>query len=155
MKKTTPKKDTSLHIEQREPIDFELKIKEFPWSEKQREFIDLALDKKTKVIFVKGPAGSAKSLLAAYVSLILLAASRVKEIHYIRQPVESSAFKMGFLPGEQDDKMAPYIKPLLEKLKELLTALLMCTSHDPNTRRINRDKAVELEEELDKLMGFE
>lgn len=45
---------------------------------------------------------------------------RVSELIYIRTAVESSDSKLGFLPGEMDDKMSPYIQPLIDKLEELL-----------------------------------
>ena len=45
---------------------------------------------------------------------------KVSDLLYIRSAVESADSKIGFLPGEADEKMAPYIQPLLEKLAELL-----------------------------------
>ena len=42
---------------------------------------------------------------------------------YIRNAVESSDHKLGFLPGAQDDKMAPYLEPLKDKLVEISTTL--------------------------------
>ena len=45
---------------------------------------------------------------------------KVSELIYIRTAVESSDSKLGFLPGEMDDKMSPYIQPLVDKLEELL-----------------------------------
>lgn len=45
---------------------------------------------------------------------------RVSEIIYVRSAVESSDSKLGFLPGEMDEKMSPYVQPLVDKLEELL-----------------------------------
>lgn len=45
---------------------------------------------------------------------------KVSDLLYLRSAVESSENKIGFLPGEANEKMAPYIQPLLEKLSELL-----------------------------------
>ena len=44
----------------------------------------------------------------------------MSEIVYVRSIVESSDSKLGFLPGEMDEKMSPYIQPLIDKLEELL-----------------------------------
>jgi phosphate starvation-inducible PhoH-like protein len=50
----------------------------------------------------------------------LLNSKKISDLLYIRSAVESSDNKLGFLPGEAHEKMAPYIQPLLEKLYEML-----------------------------------
>ena len=114
-------KDTSKVVPQNTMIKEQLTIYErTDLTDRQKEFINLALDKKTKLMFVEGPAGTSKSFLAVYCSLLLLNKRAVSDIVYVRSAVESSDAKLGFLPGEADDKMAPYIQPLLDKLDELL-----------------------------------
>jgi tRNA(Met) C34 N-acetyltransferase TmcA len=56
------KKDSSPYVFQREKINFDLSIKELPWTEKQKEIINNFLDKKTKVLLLKGPAGTSKTI---------------------------------------------------------------------------------------------
>lgn len=116
-----PKKDTSPYVFQREKIKFDLKVSELPWTEKQKEFIQLAAAKDTKIIICKGPAGSAKTILSVYAALKALSERKVGEIFYIRQPCESSSFNLGFLKGTQEEKMAPYLMPLRQKMAELLS----------------------------------
>jgi len=82
--------------------------------------MEMALDKSTKLMFVSGPAGTSKTYLSVLVSLMMMNEKRVSDLIYIRSAVESSDSKLGFLPGEADEKMAPYIQPLLDKLIELL-----------------------------------
>ena len=53
-------------------------------------------------------------------ALELINQHKVSDLIYIRSAVESSDSKIGFLPGETDQKLAPYIQPLLDKLTELL-----------------------------------
>jgi phosphate starvation-inducible PhoH-like protein len=72
------------------------------------------------MVFVSGPAGSSKTYITIYSALKLLNQKKVSDLLYIRSAVESADSKIGFLPGEADEKMAPYIQPLLEKLAELL-----------------------------------
>lgn len=115
------KPDTSPRIAQRDKLKGKLELKPFNWTDKQREFMRLALDKETKLIFVEGPAGSAKTLLATYCSLELLNNKNVAEIMYLRSAVESADQKLGFLPGELEDKFYYYGVPFLDKLDELLT----------------------------------
>jgi hypothetical protein len=54
-------KDTSPYVAQREKIDFSLNVRELPWTDKQKEIINLFLDKKTKLMLLKGPAGTSKA----------------------------------------------------------------------------------------------
>ena len=102
------------------PIKRLIKIKQFPWTERQKEFFKIALHPDTKVIFVNGPAGSSKTLLAVYCALQLLNMKVISDIMYLRSAVESSAHSLGFLPGSAEDKLRFYNLPFLDKLDELL-----------------------------------
>jgi phosphate starvation-inducible PhoH-like protein len=115
-----PKQDKSPKIHQRDKFKEELKIKELNWTDKQKEFIKLALDKNLKTILVNGPAGTSKTLLSVYCALQLLKEKKISEIIYIRSPVESSDSKIGFLPGDVDEKLQFYNLPFSDKLEELL-----------------------------------
>ena len=115
-----PKNDTSPIVYQRTKLKHELSIFERELTEKQKEFINIALNKDAKMIFISGPAGSSKTYISIYSALKLLNQKKVSDLLYIRSAVESADSKIGFLPGEADEKMAPYIQPLLEKLSELL-----------------------------------
>jgi len=113
-------KDTSPIIPQRNKIRNLLSIYQRNLNEKQKQFLELVMDKNTKVVFVSGPAGTSKTYMSVYCALTLLNQRRVSDLIYIRSAVESSDTKLGFLPGEADEKMAPYLAPLIDKLVELL-----------------------------------
>ena len=102
------------------PIKRVLKVKQFPWTDRQKEFFKIALHKDTKIVFVDGPAGSAKSLLSVYCGLQLLNMKVISDIMYLRSAVESSESKLGFLPGSAEEKLMFYNMPFLDKLDELL-----------------------------------
>lgn len=114
------KQDRSPIIPQRSKLKSVLKIYERELTPKQKEFLSLAADKTTKIVFVSGPDGSSKTFLAVFHALKMINEKRVSDLVYIRSAVESSDTKLGFLPGEADEKMAPYIQPLLDKLTEML-----------------------------------
>lgn len=114
------KTDRSPVIPQRPKFKSNLNIYRRELTAKQQEFLALAADKSTKIIFVSGPAGSAKTYLSILQSLIMINEKRVSDLVYIRSAVECSDAKLGFLPGEANDKMSPYIQPLLDKLTEFL-----------------------------------
>jgi phosphate starvation-inducible PhoH-like protein len=115
------RKDTSPVVSQRQKIDFVLSVKDFPWSEKQKKLIELIQDSKTKIVFIHGPAGSAKTLIAAYTALVALAEKKISDLVYVRQPVESSKYNIGYLKGDINEKLTPYLQPLEDKLLELLS----------------------------------
>lgn len=54
-------KDTSPRVEQRNKYKGELKLKPFQWTENQQKVVDTILDKKSKIVFINGPAGSGKA----------------------------------------------------------------------------------------------
>ena len=114
------KKDTSPRVHQREKIDFTLNLKGLDWTEKQKAFIDLATHKDTKIVFLSGPAGTSKSILAVYSALELLNQKRISDLIYVRTIIESAAHSMGTLPGDADQKLHFFVSVLNDKLEELL-----------------------------------
>lgn len=112
--------DTSPYVFQRDKINYDLKIKDLPWTERQKAIIELITHKNTKIVFLNGPAGSSKSLLAVYTALKLLNSKRVTEIVYVRSIIESATKSLGSLPGESSDKFKPFALPLADKLEELI-----------------------------------
>lgn len=117
---TQYKEDRSPVIPQRSKLRTNLDVYQRSLTPKQKQFLELALDKQSKLIFVSGPAGTAKTYLAVQAALQMISAKRVSDLIYVRSVVESADTKMGFLPGEVGDKMAPFLKPLMDKLEELL-----------------------------------
>jgi len=115
-----PIKDTSPRVHQREKIDYTLNLRGLDWTEKQKTFIELATNKDTRIIFLSGPAGTSKSILAVYSALELLNSKRISDIIYVRTIIESAAHSMGTLPGDADQKLQFFVSVLNDKLEELL-----------------------------------
>jgi phosphate starvation-inducible PhoH-like protein len=114
--------DSSPKIFQGSKINFELTLRERnDYTEKQKAILEAALKKDTRCIFIDGLYGSGKTLIAVLAALRLLNQKKISEIVYVRNPVESTTTgKLGYLKGEAEQKMAPYLEPLEDKLKELL-----------------------------------
>jgi phosphate starvation-inducible PhoH-like protein len=102
------------------PIKRQIKLKQFPWTNKQKEFFKLALHPDTKIVLVNGPAGTSKTLLATYCALQLLNMKTISDIMYLRSAVESSDRSLGFLPGSAEEKLRFFNLPFIDKLEELL-----------------------------------
>jgi phosphate starvation-inducible protein PhoH and related proteins len=113
--------DKSPSIPQRSKLKSFLKIVHRELNEKQNEFLKLVFDKDTKIIFVSGPAGSAKTFMSILSALKMINDKKISDIIYIRSAVECSDARLGFLPGEVNEKMAPYIQPLVDKMSEFLS----------------------------------
>jgi len=114
-------KDQSPIIYQQPKLKHNLTIrKRSDLTDNQKKFLELANDKNTKIIFVSGPAGTSKTFLSVMAALQLLNDKRVSDLIYLRSVVESSEKSMGYLPGSEGEKLAPYIQPLMDKLEELL-----------------------------------
>ena len=102
------------------PMRRTIKVNQLPWTDKQKDFFKVALNHDTRIMFVNGPAGTSKSLLAVYCGLQLLNMKAISDIMYLRSAVESSDSKLGYLPGTAEDKLRFYNLPFLDKLDELL-----------------------------------
>jgi phosphate starvation-inducible PhoH-like protein len=98
-----------------------------------KSFVELVFCNDTRIAFVDGPAGTAKTYCAAYAALHLLKSHRIDEVVYIRSIIESASKSMGALPGEVDDKFLPWTLPLQEKLSELISSSTISTLFETNT----------------------
>ena len=99
-------------------LNFKIK-RPFYFNPKHKEFYESIKDVNSKICFVDGPAGTAKTYIAVYAALELLKNNDIEKIIYIRSVVESAEKSLGSLPGEVDDKFSPYAMPLLEKVREI------------------------------------
>ena len=91
-------------------------------TEKQSKFHKIMRNPETRVVFMSGPAGTAKTFLSVYSALYKHNKDQLLKILYLRSLAESAEKSMGFLKGSMDDKFNPYIGPLEDKLDELLNA---------------------------------
>lgn len=119
-KKPQNKKDNSPVVHQNPKIDFDLNIKELPWTEKQQEIIDKSIKEKSDLTLIDGIWGSGKTIVSLYICLKLLEMKRISNILYIRNLVQSGSGTIGWLPGDIHDKVSPWTLPLKQKLDELL-----------------------------------
>lgn len=71
------------------------------------------------VVFCIGPAGTGKTYLAVAMGLQLLRANEVRKIVLARPAVEAGE-KLGFLPGDLQEKVNPFLRPLYDALQDML-----------------------------------
>jgi len=75
---------------------------------------------KNDIVFAIGPAGTGKTFLAVAMAIAALRRNEVSKIILSRPAVEAGE-SLGFLPGDLQKKIDPYIKPLTDALQQMLT----------------------------------
>jgi phosphate starvation-inducible PhoH-like protein len=90
-----------------------------PKSVNQRTYLD-AID-QFDIVFGIGPAGTGKTYLAMAQAVAFLLAKKVTRIVLARPAVEAGE-KLGFLPGDLQEKVNPYLRPLYDALYDMLDA---------------------------------
>ena len=74
---------------------------------------------KNDLVFGIGPAGTGKTFLAMIVALDALLKGEVQKIVLARPAVEAGE-ALGFLPGDLEEKLLPYLRPLYDAMDEVL-----------------------------------
>ena len=85
----------------------------------QKKYVELI--QKNTVVFGVGPAGTGKTYLAVAMAVKAFRAKEVNRIILTRPAVEAGE-KLGFLPGDLQQKVDPYLRPLYDALFEMLGA---------------------------------
>jgi phosphate starvation-inducible PhoH-like protein len=90
-----------------------------PRSFMQKEY--LRFIEENHITFCIGPAGTGKTYLAMAMAVIMLLNKRVNRIILVRPAVEAGE-KLGFLPGDFEEKVHPYLRPLYDALYDMMDA---------------------------------
>ncbi len=88
-----------------------------PRSPRQKEYIDSIKD--NDLIFAIGPAGTGKTYLAIAMALGALK-NRLIERIFVSRPVVEAGENLGFLPGDLQEKIDPYLRPIYDALREMV-----------------------------------
>jgi phosphate starvation-inducible PhoH-like protein len=88
-----------------------------PKSVTQKRYLDAI--EQHDIVFGIGPAGTGKTYLAMAQAVAFLLAKRVSRIILARPAVEAGE-KLGFLPGDLQEKVNPYLRPLYDALYDMI-----------------------------------
>jgi phosphate starvation-inducible PhoH-like protein len=86
-------------------------------SQGQAHYIDAIA--QHDVVLCHGPAGTGKTYLAVAAAVAALRADRVRKLVLVRPAVEAGE-SLGFLPGDLQAKINPYLRPLMDALHEMM-----------------------------------
>lgn len=87
----------------------------------QKMYLKALLDETSPLVFGVGPAGTGKTYLAVAVGVAALKQGWFKRLVITRPAVEAGE-RLGFLPGDLEDKIDPYLQPIWDALREFLGA---------------------------------
>ena len=96
---------------QKGPIKFQISL-----NQEQKEAKEAILNNTITVL--RGQAGSGKSLVAAQVALDLLFRKEVEKI-ILTRPAVTAGEEIGYLPGDKDAKLAPYVASIYDQMNRL------------------------------------
>ncbi|RMH27124.1 MAG: PhoH family protein [Planctomycetota bacterium] len=88
-----------------------------PRSANQSAYLDAI--REHDLVFGVGPAGTGKTYLAVAAAVHLLKAGAVKKVVLVRPAVEAGE-KLGFLPGDMEAKVNPYLRPVFDALHDMM-----------------------------------
>ncbi len=89
----------------------------YPKTKNQAELIKAF--RRSDLVFAEGPAGSGKTFLAVAEALRLALSKKVGSV-ILTRPVVEAGESLGFLPGDLDDKINPYLRPLYDSINACL-----------------------------------
>lgn len=113
-----------------------------PWdlearNDEQHYALDLLLDDDIKVVTIVGKAGTGKTLLALAAGLSKTTDEFVYRTVSVSRPVFPMGKDIGFLPGDIEDKLAPYMQPIVDNIEFLMCGYAITeipTAHKPSTK---------------------
>ncbi len=88
-----------------------------PKSANQRKLVDAAA--QNDLVFALGPAGTGKTYIAVALAVRALKNKEVKRIIITRPAVEAGE-NLGFLPGDLQEKLDPYLRPIYDALSDMV-----------------------------------
>jgi phosphate starvation-inducible PhoH-like protein len=88
-----------------------------PFTRGQRRYMEAVLNHD--LTFCTGPAGTGKTYLAVAVAVSMLRKKQIRKIILARPAVEAGE-KLGFLPGDIQAKVNPYLRPLFDSLEDMM-----------------------------------
>ncbi len=118
-------KNHSRNYQHTETIDFNKEYKRqrkqielLPQSVNQEKYILSLIDRDLDIVVVSGPAGTGKTYLAMLAAIKSLRNGDCDRIILTRPAVAVDDEKHGFLPGDLNAKMEPWVRPLFDVLRE-------------------------------------
>ena len=108
----------TIDFTQAQPKKVKKPVELIPQSRNQEKYIVALTDPETDIVVVSGPAGTGKTYLAMLAAIQAMRRGDCDKILLTRPAVAVDDEKHGFLPGDLNQKMEPWVRPLFDVLRE-------------------------------------
>lgn len=115
------KESKTIDFNQTQPKKVRKPVELVPQSINQEKYIISLTDPETDIVMVSGPAGTGKTYLAMLAAIKAMRQGECNKILLTRPAVAVDDEKHGFLPGDLNSKMEPWVRPLFDVLREFYT----------------------------------
>ena len=92
-------------------------LKKVQLRQTQKKYLNTIED--NDITFCYGPAGTSKTFTACYTALKMLSEKKIKEV-ILCKPIQEAGEKLGFLPGDKDEKVDPYMKSYKSNIEKII-----------------------------------
>jgi PhoH-like ATPase len=116
-----------------------------PRNREQAFALDLLLDDSIKLVTLVGKAGTGKTLLAIAAGLHKTAEENVYNRLLVSRPVFPMGKDLGFLPGDIEEKLAPWMQPIFDNVELLLSGHEMEKRHTKGYKELMAMGIMEIE----------
>jgi phosphate starvation-inducible protein PhoH and related proteins len=97
--------------------NIETQLKRVQLRQSQKKYLEQI--ENNEITFCYGPAGTSKTFTACYAALKLLKENKIKQI-ILCKPIQEAGEKLGFLPGDKEDKVDPYMKSYKSNIEKII-----------------------------------
>lgn len=118
-----------------------------PRNREQHFAMDALLDPDIKLVTIAGKAGTGKTLLAIAAGLEMVLSEQLYRKLLVARPVVPMGRDLGFLPGELEEKLRPWMQPIYDNLEFLLEGPTKPKEERRYGKKRNGDKDKEKEDE--------
>lgn len=118
-----------------------------PRNREQRFAMDALLDPDIKLVTIAGKAGTGKTLLAIAAGLDMVLSEQLYRKLLVARPVVPMGRDLGFLPGELEEKLRPWMQPIYDNLEFLLEGPTKPKEERRHGKKRDGDKDKEKEDE--------
>ena len=112
------KESKTIDFNQSQPKRPRKPIELIPQSINQEKYIIALTDPETDIVMVSGPAGTGKTYLAMLAAIKAMKQGDCEKILLTRPAISIESENHGFLPGNLNSKLEPWVKPLMDVIKE-------------------------------------
>lgn len=118
-----------------------------PKNNEQEMALDLILDDNIKLVSIIGPAGCGKTILALAGALRLVTDEFKYRKILVSRPVMPMGKDIGYLPGDINEKLAPYMQPIYDNIEFLMSGYT-ADSYVKNKKRKSKKEVFENEKDV-------